>query len=229
MHRKSLGTIFIAGIMSIELLGLALLSGCAESPSKTESARILERQGYRAYQDHRWSDAEASYRKASQLDPQNLKYRNNLSVILLREGKWKKSEDLLHLGQPGESGAGEYILLNRARALLMNHQYSRAKKVLEGIRLSPTWPQGFRRLMAYTDIRTGHFGEAFLLLHETLRRRPRDPVVLGYLSIVYKKDGQEVLAQQNLHRALQLSRSPRFRRSLALLFKETSAEKKDSP
>jgi len=215
--------------MFLDLMLLSILAGCAESPSKTEMAYLLEHHGYKAYQDHRWVDAEEDYRQASSLDPQNLKYRNNLFVILYREGKRGEAENLLELNPIDSSLAGEHILIDLASTLLKEHRYPQAKKVLDKIRLSGNWPAGFRRLMAYADIRTGQYGEAFLLLHEIVQNRPQDPVILGYLSIVYKKEGEKTLAQKNLQRALKLSRSPRFRKSLTLLYKKTANGTNNSP
>lgn len=229
MKKKILENILIAGIIFFELVLFVVLPGCAEPASKAESAYLLERTGYEAYQDHRWVDAEKDYRQASKLDPQNLKYRNNLSVILYREGKRKEAEKLLDLARIKKSRAGKHILINRANVLLEKHQYQQAREILGEIRLSRSWPTGFRRLMAYADIRTGHYGEASLLLHEIIRTRHRDPVVLGYLSILYKKEGEESLAQKNFQQALNLSPSPGFRKSLALLFKETTNGTKETP
>ncbi|BAM08066.1 tetratricopeptide repeat protein [Leptospirillum ferrooxidans] len=211
------------------LILFSVLSGCAETPTKTESAYLFERDGYKAYQDHRWVEAEKDYRQASNLDPLNLKYRNNLSIILHREGKEREAGKILELGQMENSPAGEHILISRAHTLLERHQYPQAKEILDGMRFSRSWPTGFKRLMAYADIRTGHYGEASILLHEIIQKRPRDPVVLGYLSIVYKKEGAESLAQKNFQRALELSRSSRFRKSLALLFNETDSGSKNAP
>ncbi|MHB1756564.1 MAG: hypothetical protein ACYCT9_03525 [Leptospirillum sp.] len=220
-------------ILSRALFGWLILfvglSGCAETPSKTESAYLLERDGYKAYQEHRWGEAEKDYRQAADLDPRNLKYRNNLSVILHREGKEMEAGTILEGGQIENSPAGEHILISRAHMLLEQHQYPQAKEILEQMRLSRSWPAGFKRLMAYADTRTGHYGEASILLHEIIQKRPRDPVVLGYLSIVYKKEGAESLAQKNFLRALELSRSSNFRKSLALLFNETDSGAKNAP
>jgi Flp pilus assembly protein TadD len=211
------------------LILFAVLSGCAETPSKTETAYLLERDGYKAYQEHRWVDAEKDYRQAANLDPLNLKDRNNLSVILHREGKEREAGTILEGGQIASSPAGDHILISRAHMLLEQHQYPQAKEILDPMRYSRSWPPGFKRLMAYADIRTGHYGEASILLHEIIRKRPRDPVVLGYLSIVYKKEGAESLARKSFHRALELSRSSRFRKSLALLFNETENGAKNAP
>ncbi|AIA31846.1 tetratricopeptide repeat protein [Leptospirillum ferriphilum] len=222
--RKTLERFLITGIMFMILGSVAVLSGCSTSPSRTESAYLAEREGYRAYREHRWLEAEKHYREALALDPGSLKYRNNLSVILEREGKKEESGKLLDLPGIGESRSGGYILLHQAELLLKSHQYDKARSILERVSLSRNWPPGFQRLMVYADIRTGHFSEASFVLHRLVRERPRDPVVLGYLSIVYRKEGEETLAQKEFIQALDLSRSPGFRKSLAFFFKETPVQ-----
>ena len=205
-----------------KMAGLSLLivvfQGCANMKTSEEQAYLAEQKGYADYRHGDLSGAEKDYREALKNDPSSLRFRRNLAVVLYREGKKAESLQLFDTALPPGQKGERHFRLARANAYLHEHDYRRAQNDLRKILIEGRWPRGFRLVEAYSDIRTGSYREASIVLHEILRERPNDPVALGYQSIVYRQMGEADRAQKTFLSACLAGRSKQFRQNLARVY-----------
>nr|EES53482.1 MAG: conserved hypothetical protein [Leptospirillum ferrodiazotrophum] len=208
------------GIAKMAVFSLLVVGfqGCANMKTSEEQAYLAEQEGYADYRHGDLPGAEKDYREALKNDPSSLRFRRNLAVVLYREGKKAESLQLFDtVLLPGEKGE-RHFRLARANAYLHEHDYRRAQNDLQKILIEGRWPKGFRLVEAYSDIRTGSYREASIVLHEVLSERPDDPVALGYQSIVYRQMGEAGRARKTFLSACLAGRSKQFRKSLERIY-----------
>ena len=160
--RKKMGV-----VLGNFVLALAL-SGCAATTEPAVRAYLHEQQAYAEIRKGQLELAEKDLKQALRDNPKEPTILNNMAYIEFKEGDYKKAVGYLEQARVLKvNDNDEPYILNEARILIANHQYSRALILLSLIEPRRTWPHGYRTMLAKALIKNGQSTRAMAILLES--------------------------------------------------------------
>jgi Flp pilus assembly protein TadD len=174
-----------------------------QKSARKEEAKSLNEEGVDLFGKNQWAQAEAKFRRAFELDPENADYQKNMGVSLARQNRWAEAEAALETAIQMDPQNARY-LADLGVVYREQKRIAEAENAFrEAIRCEPSLPVLHNALGALLQ-NQNRLKEAEDCFREALRLNPKGSLYHGNLAGALYKQGREEEAVREAGKAKRL-------------------------
>ena len=156
---------FTKSRVALFLVAILFAGGCASMTDPDVRAYLHERTAYANIREGHLDRALAELRRALRENPKEPTILNNMAYVEFRKGHYSRAVGYLEQARVLRTDDNdEPYILNEARILIAHHDYQAALRLLALIEPRPSWPKGYRKIMAEALIHNGQSARALAIL-----------------------------------------------------------------